>query len=263
VPVHVLLEDRLNHRGGSRHDRKADLGHVQREDIVSLADFYAKLAGWKLRFVEEGWITLATDDGWRIGLEAVPYHVRPRWPDPAYPQQGHFDLRVRDLNGATERAIELGATRLGGDGMWHTLADPAGHPFDLCRSANEADMTIHAITIDAPNASALGAFYAELLGLPVSYEGDDEVLLGGDLDRRVMIQQVQGPYAPPRWPDPAYPQQCHLDVTVGDLDEAEPRALAAGATRLSAGGPYWRVFADPAGHPFCLLVKPEEDRGHY
>jgi hypothetical protein len=98
---------------------------------------------------------LATDDGWRIGLEAVPYHVRPRWPDPAYPQQGHFDLRVRDLNGATERAIELGATRLGGDGMWHTLADPAGHPFDLCRSANEADMTIHAITIDAPNASAL------------------------------------------------------------------------------------------------------------
>jgi hypothetical protein len=170
---------------------------------------------------------------------------------------------VRDLDAATQRAIELGATRLGGGATWQTLADPAGHPFDLCRSTDGPDMSIYAITIDAPDARALGIFYAELVGLPVTYEGDEGALLGTDVDRRVRIQQVQGPYLAPRWPDPAFPQQVHLDVTVSDLDDAEPKALAAGATRLPGEGPYWRVFADPVGHPFCLLVKPDEDRGYY
>lgn len=44
----------------------------------------------------------------------------------------------------------------------------------------------------------------------------------------------------------------HLDIDVADVDAAERAVLALGATRLSdAGG--WRVYADPAGHPFCLV----------
>jgi hypothetical protein len=62
-------------------------------------------------------------------------------------------------------------------------------------------------------------------------------------------------YQPPRWPDPAHPQQFHLDLEVEDLVQAQDDVLARGATLLDAGDGRrsWRVFADPAGHPFCLV----------
>jgi hypothetical protein len=69
----------------------------------------------------------------------------------------------------------------------------------------------------------------------------------------LMFQQVSG-YRAPQWPDPSRPQQAHLDILVDDLDAGEARALAIGATRLDGGGPTFRVFADPAGHPFCLTT---------
>ena len=68
-----------------------------------------------------------------------------------------------------------------------------------------------------------------------------------------MFQQV-AELQRPRWPDPAYPQQLHLDITVDDADEAERAALALGAHRLPGDGENWRVYADPHGHPFCLLT---------
>lgn len=64
------------------------------------------------------------------------------------------------------------------------------------------------------------------------------------------FQPVSG-YTPPRWPDPAFPQQSLLDVVVDDLDIRERQAVAIGAARLP-GGCKLRVMADPAGHPFCL-----------
>ncbi len=53
----------------------------------------------------------------------------------------------------------------------------------------------------------------------------------------------------------ARPQQLHLDVEVDDADEAELAVLALGATRLPdpSDAEDFRVFADPAGHPFCLV----------
>jgi Glyoxalase-like domain len=59
---------------------------------------------------------------------------------------------------------------------------------------------------------------------------------------------------PPRWPDPDHPQQEHLDIRVDDVDAAERAVVDLGATRLPAGREEgFRVFADPAGHPFCLV----------
>ncbi|TPN06629.1 VOC family protein, partial [Mesorhizobium sp. B2-3-3] len=57
------------------------------------------------------------------------------------------------------------------------------------------------------------------------------------------------------WPDPAHPQQFHLDFAVPDLDRAHEQVVALGATVLDEGDGCrsWRVFADPAGHPFCLV----------
>jgi hypothetical protein len=71
--------------------------------------------------------------------------------------------------------------------------------------------------------------------------------------RYVMFQQIGDDYRPPRWPDPAYPQQAHLDLAVRDMDAAEAEAIKLGAARLDAGGEHFRVFTDPAGHPFCFV----------
>ena len=45
----------------------------------------------------------------------------------------------------------------------------------------------------------------------------------------------------------------HLDVFVPDLDRAGQAVVALGA-RLLRGGDSSRVYADPAGHPFCLSL---------
>lgn len=87
----------------------------------------------------------------------------------------------------------------------------------------------------------------------MAYEGPEGVLLGGEGKQRVMFQQI-AEHLQPRWPDPAHPQQLHLDILVGDPDEAERGAVELGATRLPGDGENWRVYADPHGHPFCLLT---------
>ena len=74
--------------------------------------------------------------------------------------------------------------------------------------------------------------------------------------RRVAFQQAVD-FVPPTWPSGERPQQLHLDLTVDDVEVAEAQVLALGATRHevqpgeAAGDPF-RVYLDPAGHPFCL-----------
>ena len=114
---------------------------------------------------------------------------------------------------------ELGASLLRRNERWHTLADPAGHPFDLCVS-DDPRTTLTSVMLDCPDAKALSRFYAELLGKPVTYEADGVAMIGEDGAQPVMFQQVEQ-YTMPRWPDPAYPQQIHLDVTVHDVYAAE------------------------------------------
>jgi catechol-2,3-dioxygenase len=220
-------------------------------DIKRLAAFYTALGGWAQRSADDDWISLRTPDGWPIAVQLSPDHVAPRWPDPAYPQQAHLDLRVPDLAAGAARAVELGAEPLRENENWHTLADPAGHPFDLCLFPANPEVTLMGVMLDCPDAKALSVFYAELLGKPVTYEGEGVAMIGEDGAQPVLFQQVTD-YRAPRWPDPAYPQQFHLDVTVGDVDAAEAAVLKIGATRLPYSGENWRVYTDPAGKPFCL-----------
>ncbi|WP_436535606.1 VOC family protein [Actinoplanes sp. HUAS TT8] len=108
------------------------------------------------------------------------------------------------------------------------------------------------VVIDCPDPRALADFYMRLLGMRVERDSDDWVVIRDDADhRRLAFQRVPHLRAP-RWPDPEYPQQFHLDVMVDDIDRAETEALAIGATRLPHEGPDYRVYADPTGHPFCL-----------
>jgi catechol-2,3-dioxygenase len=227
-------------------------------DIARLAAFYRALAGWDEAYADDEWVTLTTHDGWRIGFQAAPDHVPPQWPDQAHPQQAHLDLRVPDIGAGTAKAVELGAKLLRKNETWHTLADPAGHPFDLCLKADDPRTTVMGLMLDCPDVKALSTFYAELLGKPVTYEGDGMAMIGNEGEQPLMFQQVAD-YAAPRWPDPGSPQQIHLDVMVDEVDAAEKAALAIGATRLPGDGENWRVYADPAGKPFCLIWRVNQD----
>lgn len=108
--------------------------------------------------------------------------------------------------------------------------------------------------LDCPDPGALARFYADLLGWEVSVDDD-----GGWADARpadgspwLCFQRVED-YRAPVWPGQDVPQQMHLDVEVADLDAAEPQVVALGATRAEhQPGENFRVFLDPAGHPFCL-----------
>ena len=108
------------------------------------------------------------------------------------------------------------------------------------------------MSIDAPDAPALARFYSAMMGMAVTHDGPEGTAIAGN-GKTVFFQQIIG-YQPPRWPDPAHPQQAHLDILVDDLDAGEALALELGAARLNAGGERFRVFADPAGHPFCLTT---------
>ncbi|WP_027344685.1 VOC family protein [Hamadaea tsunoensis] len=226
-------------------------------DIAGLSAFYRGLAGWTEAYGDDEWITLTTSDGWRVGLQLAPDHISPKWPDPAHPQQAHLDLRVPDLAAATAKAVELGATVLRENETWNTLADPAGHPFDLVARPDDQVVTVAGVMLDCPDAKVLSHFYAEVTGKPLTYEADGMAMIGNDGEQPLMFQQIEE-YQAPRWPDPAYPQQYHLDFLVDDVEAAEPQVLALGATRLPGEGGNWRVYADPAGKPFCLTWKAPE-----
>ncbi|MGW2747959.1 VOC family protein [Streptomyces sp. NPDC001450] len=109
-----------------------------------------------------------------------------------------------------------------------------------------------AVVLDCPDPRALAGFYAGLLGGTVEDQGEwvDLKVPGG---QALAFQEAPG-FVPPRWPAPDASQQFHLDLVVEDLDAAEKEVLELGAKALDAEdrSRTWRVYADPAGHPFCL-----------
>ncbi|GGZ98685.1 VOC family protein [Streptomyces echinoruber] len=113
------------------------------------------------------------------------------------------------------------------------------------------------VVLDCPDPRALAGFYAEVLGGTVEEDPKD----AGWVDLKVpggpsLAFQAAPGYVPPRWPAADHSQQFHLDLTVDDLDAAEQGVLALGARPLDAEdrSRSFRVYADPAGHPFCLCA---------
>ncbi|MGR6916033.1 VOC family protein [[Actinomadura] parvosata] len=111
------------------------------------------------------------------------------------------------------------------------------------------------VVLDCPDPRGLAEFYSRLLGWPVTSVEDDWVVVSdGGPPKRLAFQLAPG-YRPPVWPSAERPQQFHLDVTVTDMDEAEREVLKIGATKHEhqpSEDDEFRVFLDPAGHPFCL-----------
>ena len=102
------------------------------------------------------------------------------------------------------------------------------------------------VVLDAPDAAELAEFYGKLLDWTVAVDEDGTwAAVTSDSWPPICIQQVED-YHAPSWPGQAHPQQMHLDV-------AEKSVLEIGAGKApEQPGETFRVFLDPAGHPFCL-----------
>jgi hypothetical protein len=120
------------------------------------------------------------------------------------------------------------------------------------------------VALDCPDPLALAGFYSRLTGLAVEPLADfppDQVTwieLVNEGRPTLGFQKIDR-YVAPTWPEGAVPQQLHLDFAVDDLDAGEAHALAVGATKAAVQpGTTFRVYLDPVGHPFCLVLAGSE-----
>jgi catechol 2,3-dioxygenase-like lactoylglutathione lyase family enzyme len=113
------------------------------------------------------------------------------------------------------------------------------------------------VALDCPDPRALAAFYAAITGWEPDHDDGDWVQLRSDGGPTLAFQRAPR-HQPPNWPSDDHPQQAHLDFDVPDLDAGEERVLALGARKAEVQpGTTFRVYLDPAGHPFCLVLADE------
>ncbi|GII33968.1 VOC family protein [Planotetraspora mira] len=118
------------------------------------------------------------------------------------------------------------------------------------------NINLSAVIIDAAELEPESAFWHRLLGGSITKTATHHFLRIDGFPTFV-IQLAPG-HVPPKWPE-GDSQQMHVDLTTDALADADRLALEAGARRLrptddvdpesQKGG---RVYATPAGHPFCL-----------
>ena len=109
-------------------------------------------------------------------------------------------------------------------------------------------------SLDCADPVPLAEFWAALLDGTVIASTEDVSVVQTDT---IMIATIRVPdYHPPTWPGGDAPKRIHLDLAVADLAEAESTALRLGARKADhqPQPDQWRIFLDPAGHPFCLTA---------
>jgi hypothetical protein len=131
--------------------------------------------------------------------------------------------------------------------------------------------TLMHTALDATDCRELAEFYRVFLGL--RYRPGDEPPDDGRVDdadwlvlvdesgQRVLSFNQVASLARPTWPTDEVPKQMHHDFrvsSVAELEEQRRRAEDLGAVLLYDRSddkiePLY-VLADPAGHPFCVLV---------
>ena len=111
------------------------------------------------------------------------------------------------------------------------------------------------VALDCPDPMALAGFYRSILGGEIESQTEDGswVILRTEAGPQIGFQQDRQ-HVRPGWPE-GVPQQAHLDLDVPDLDAGEAAVLEVGAIKAETQPrpDRWRVFLDPAGHPFCLV----------
>jgi catechol 2,3-dioxygenase-like lactoylglutathione lyase family enzyme len=114
--------------------------------------------------------------------------------------------------------------------------------------------------LGTPDPRGLARFYQRLLGWPIRDDEAGWATLRPEDGSTGLSFQLETDHIPPVWPqEPGSQQmQLHLDLEVDDLDAASSVVEAAGARLLDDhqdDDEHVRVYADPAGHPFCLFVR--------
>jgi catechol 2,3-dioxygenase-like lactoylglutathione lyase family enzyme len=115
---------------------------------------------------------------------------------------------------------------------------------------------MHHVVLDCPDPGRLAEFYSALLGKPISYRSADFAVVADNDTSSGLAFQLAPNHQPPDWPDPSRPQQVHLDLMVADPVAARDWVIGLGARPLPRPDGEPSVYADPAGHPFCLIPKP-------
>lgn len=122
--------------------------------------------------------------------------------------------------------------------------------------ATPGSIKLDCVVLDCLDPVGLARFYGELLGWKA-----DEPENGG---RWVTLRNPEGgvhlafqrdpDFRPSTWPSGERPQMLHLDFAVTDVEGQHRRAIELGATLLQDPPANFTVYADPAGHPFCLCA---------
>ncbi len=120
------------------------------------------------------------------------------------------------------------------------------------------------VVLDAPDGAQLARFYARLLGWQLFNEDENGAALAPSEDAGYNLGfETEKHYVRPVWPtEPGKPQMSmHLDIEVDDLEHAVAYAVEIGAEVASYQPQETvRVMLDPAGHPFCLYLDPDDLR---
>jgi hypothetical protein len=117
------------------------------------------------------------------------------------------------------------------------------------------NITRQIVVFDAADLSAESTFWAGVLGGHVDAEDDWHSVSDSEGVWRIGVQLAPGHVAPD-WPDGSPEQQIHLDVWVDDPEVAHAEVMSLGARPLQeavlTAMDGFQVYADPAGHPFCI-----------
>lgn len=119
------------------------------------------------------------------------------------------------------------------------------------------------VVFDAADLATESSFWAGVLDGRVDAEDNWHMVIVDGVPR-VGVQHAPN-HVPPDWPEGAPPQQIHLDLWVEDFDAAHERVMSLGARVLKAAADVdspdnFQVYADPAGHPFCLCWLQRDQR---
>jgi Glyoxalase-like domain len=115
------------------------------------------------------------------------------------------------------------------------------------------ELQIRGVAVDCDDISELANFYSRITGQPIFYQSDDFACL--NLTTYWLTFQHVDDFVAPTWPASTSPKQFHLEIWTDDIDGAEQLVLNYGATKSDdqpSPDDSWRVYVDPAGHPFCL-----------
>jgi predicted enzyme related to lactoylglutathione lyase len=118
-------------------------------------------------------------------------------------------------------------------------------------------ITRRIIVFDAPDLAVESTFWAELLSGTAEIDADGEWATVYADGKPYLGVQLATNYVAPQWPDGQQQQQIHLDLYVDDVPAAHEKVISLGAKMLQPAEDLtadegFQVYADPAGHPFCL-----------